>query len=489
VTETAPPATTHRAGRLARGAGGTWGLVFFVLAAAAPLTVVAGVIPLAIMTGGLSATYGYIVPGAVLVLFALGFTAMSRYVKNAGAFYAYIGKGLGKAFGVGSSLIAVLAYNAMAVCLAAGFSFYAQNAIAFFTGVMIPWQAIALFAVIAIGVLGYLRITLSARILGIALGTEVLILVIYELAVLFTGGGPQGITVEPFNPLNVINPGFGAMLVLTAGGFIGFEATAIYAEETKNAERSVPRATYIAIAFLAIFYTVSAWLVIVAYGPDAAIAAATGADVANLTFNSAGAFLGPWAVDVMQVLLVTSSFAAALAFHNAAARYMYALGRESVLPSALGRVSRRHGSPVAGVITQIAISVVVLGIGALLGADPYLVIFLWSAAPGVLGILLLEAITAIAVVAFFARDRGGFSAWRVVLAPAIAAIGLLVLSALAVIEIQLLTAADATTNVLLLIPIPIVFVIGFAYALWAKRNRPERYAHFTETNPDRDLEG
>lgn len=473
-----------KSGRLAKGSLGTWDLVFFVLAAAAPLTVVAGVVPLAIMTGELSATYGYLVPGAILVLFALGFTAMSRYIKNAGAFYAYIARGLGKAMGVGSSLVAVLAYNAMAICLVAGFSFYTQNAVAHFTGAAIPWQVVAVFAIVAIGLLGYFRITLSARILGIALGLEVLILVIYEIAVLANGGGPQGIGVEAFNPLEVINPGFGAMLVLTAGGFIGFEATAIYAEETRDPKRSVPRATYIAIAFLALFYTFSAWMVITAYGPAEAVAVAQSDDVANLVFNSAGLYLGAWAVDFMQVLLVTSSFAAALAFHNAASRYHYALGRERVLPAMLGRVSTRHGSPVAGVIAQCVITAVVLSIAMVLGADPYLVVFLWSAAPGVLGVLVLEAITAVAVVAYFWKQRHGFSLFRVRIAPAVAAAGLATLIAMAVVEIELLTAAPPLVNILLLVPIPLLVIVGALYARYVHRVDPSRYEHFTETDPD-----
>lgn len=478
--------TARPSGRLARGAVGTWGLVFFVLAAAAPLTVVAGVIPLAILTGGLSATYGYVVPGVILVLFAAGFTAMSRRVRNAGAFYAYIGTGLGKPVGVGSALIALLSYNAMTICLVAGFSFYTQNSIAHFTGVSVPWQVVALVALAAIGVLGYLRVTLSARVLGIALAAEVVILVIYEIAVVVTGGGPAGITAAPLNPLEALHPGFGAMLVLTAGGFIGFEATAIYAEEARDARRTVPRATYIAIGFLAIFYTVSAWLVIVAYGPEEALAVAGGENVANLVFDSAGQYLGPWAVNVMQVLLVTSSFAAALAFHNSSSRYFHVLGRERVLPSILGRVSARHGSPAGGVIAQIALTVLVLGVAALLGADPYLQVFLWSAAPGVLGILLLEAITAVAVVAYFRRHGGEFSVWRVLVAPAIAALGLFVLIGLAVTELQLLTAAETAVNIALLLPIPLVFVVGVAIALWNRRNRPERYAGFIETDVERD---
>src|SRR5690606_29818840 len=68
--ETTAPA---RSARLGKSSLGVADLVFFVVAAAAPLTVVAGVVPLAIRTGGMSAAYGYLIPGAILILFAIGF--------------------------------------------------------------------------------------------------------------------------------------------------------------------------------------------------------------------------------------------------------------------------------------------------------------------------------------------------------------------------------------------------------------------------------
>ena len=134
---------------------------------------------------------------------------------------------------------------------------------------------------------------------------------------------------------------------------------------------------------------------------------------------------------------------------------------------------------------QTVIDVAVFAIAAVAGADPYLVVFLWSAAPGVLGILLLEGIAAVAIVAFFSRDRRDHSVWRTVVAPVLAAIGLFGLVALSVSQIDLLTAASATTNVVLLAPIPIALVVGIALATHFKRNRPADYAALTTLEVDR----
>ena len=477
-THTTPADPQPRSRRLARSELGTADLVFFVVAAAAPLTVVAGVVPLAIRTGGLSAAYGYLIPGAILVLFAIGFTAMSPRVRNAGAFYSYISMGVGRPAGVGGSYVAVIAYNAMTICLLAGFSVYGQSTIRSLTGADVPWPILAAVGLAAIIALGYFKVTLGARVLGVALTLEVVVLVIYEIAV-FSSGGRNGFETSMFDPGVLLNPGFGAMLVLTAGGFIGFEATAIYAEEVRDPKRTVPRATYIAIAFLAVFYTISVWFVFVAFGSEDALAFAQSDDVSSMVFVSITQYVGVWLADAGQVLLVTSAFAAALAFHNAAARYHFTMAREGLLPRPLAAVSRKHGSPVGGVLLQGAIAAIVLGFAAIVGADPYLVVFLWSAAPGVIGILLLEAATAVAIVAYFRRNRSDHSPWRVFVAPAAGGIGLFVLVWLCVSQLDLLTAAEPIVNVLLMAPLVVGAVFGAVQAVVIRRRDPARYTQLS----------
>ena len=52
--------------------------------------------------------------------------------------------------------------------------------------------------------------------------------------------------------------------------------------------------------------------------------------------------------DIGSYLLVTSMFAGLLAFHNAVARYLFALGRENVLSEGAGQTSQRSRCPAHG---------------------------------------------------------------------------------------------------------------------------------------------
>ncbi|MFI6982597.1 APC family permease [Embleya sp. NPDC050154] len=486
--ETAAPsvaAPVDPGNTLANARIGTADLVFFVVAAAAPLTAMAGVAPAAIGMGGLAAPLGYLLSGLLLALFAAGFTAMSRYVRNAGAFYAYIARGLGKAVGVGAAYVAVVSYNLIEIGMVSCFGYFASTGVEDLTGFALPWWVWALGCVAGVALLGWLRVTLSAKVLGIALALEVLVLLVLEIGVLGDRGGS---TFDPgvFDPTHLSGDGVAGMFVLAIGAFTGFEATAIYAEEAREPERTVPRATYIAVGFLALFYAFTVWVVMGAFGGEESVAVANGEGGADLVFTAGGEFVGTWLADSMHVLIITSAFAATLAFHNAATRYMYALGREGLLPRGLGRVDRRTGSPGRAVVVQSAIGLAVVVVGALADVDPYTVTFLWPNGVGVLGVMAMQALAAFAVFGFFRRDRRGLSRVRVVLAPLAAGAGLVLLTVLAVAHFDLLTGAADGVNAALLVPLPIVFCAGLLMARHIRRADPERYALLTTTDVERD---
>ena len=83
--------------KLRRDAIGVWHIVFFVMAAAAPLAVVVGVTPYAFAFGnGTGVPLTFMLVGLMYVLFSVGFTAMSAHIGGAVSFYPYIAAGLGK---------------------------------------------------------------------------------------------------------------------------------------------------------------------------------------------------------------------------------------------------------------------------------------------------------------------------------------------------------------------------------------------------------
>ncbi|MGW8376575.1 APC family permease [Streptomyces sp. ODS28] len=470
---------------LREGAIGTGDLVFFVVAAAAPLTVMSGVAPLAIGMAGQAAPLGYLLSGVLLLIFAAGFTAMSRHVRNAGAFYAYVGRGLGRPAGTGAAYVALFSYNAIEAGLLVAFGWFSESGLQEVAGIRVAWWIWALAGLAAIGALGYLQVTLSAKVLGVALVLEVLILLVFEAGVFADGGGPHGPDLGVLAPIHLLEPGVGGMFVLAIGAFIGFEATAIYAEEARSPERTVPRATCVAVGFLALFYTFTVWTAITAYGADRAQEVANGAGGDAMIFSATERLAGAWASDAMHILLITSAFAATLAFHNGAARYFYALGREGLLPRRLGTVTARTGSPAAAVVLQSALALAVVLLTLAAGVDPYQVTFLWTNGPGILGVMLLQALTALAVYGFFRRDRRGQRAWRVAAAPLTACVGLTVLIVMVAANLDLLTAASPGVNAALLAPLPLLFAAGVARALMIRRRDPGRYAELTTTDAER----
>lgn len=461
------------------GAVGTGDLVFFVVAAAAPLTVMAGVGPLAIGMAGRAAPLGYLLSGLLLIVFAAGFTAMSRHVRNAGAFYAYIGRGLGRVTGAGASYVALLSYNAIEAGLLVAFGWFTESGVQDLSGVHVPWWVWSVAGLVVIGALGYLEVTLSAKVLGVALALEVLVLLVFEGGVLAAGGGPQGLDLGTLSPVHLPEAGMGGMFVLAIGAFIGFEATAIYAEEARTPERTVPRATYTAVGFLALFYTFTIWMIINAYGSDRAQTVAKSAAGGDMVFAATAKFAGVWASDAMHALLITSAFAATLAFHNGAARYFYALGREGLLPRRLGTVTARTRSPAAAVTLQSALALLVVLVTVASGADPYTVTFLWTNGTGILGVMLLQAVTALAVYGFFRHDRRSLPGWRVVAAPLLSCAALVVLIVLVSANLDLLTGASAGINTALIAPLPVAFVAGAAVALRIRRRDPAAYERLT----------
>jgi amino acid transporter len=106
----------------------------------------------------------------------------------------------------------------------------------------------------------------------------------------------------------------------------------------------------------------------------------------------------------MSLLFISSVFAALLGF-NAVARYLYALGREGLVPAQLGHTHRTHLSPHTGSLGQSILALIVVLIFVITGQDPVLALFTWLTQLGTLAIIVLMALASFAVVAFFARHR------------------------------------------------------------------------------------
>jgi amino acid transporter len=449
-----------------------------VVATAAPLTILAGIAPLAILIGGIGAPAAYLFGGLTFVIFAVAFTRMTKHVGSVGAFYAYVTKGLGRTTGLGAAVLALMSYNTLQI---GGFGLLAvatQASLADFFGVDVPWPVIAVVAIALVFVLGWAGIDVGAKVLGVLLVLEAGILLLMAFAVVFQGGA-SGLDLDSFSFDAVFSGGMGGALAFAFGAFLGFESTALYRSEARDPERTVPRATYIAIISMAVSYAFIVWAVVQAFGSDGAVDAAA-ADTAGMFFAVIGTYVGPWAVTLMEILIVTSIFAAQLALHNASNRYAFSLAKDGVLPAWVGATHPRFRSPYrAGMLQAALAALIVLGF-AVAGADPYFHLMIWVNTPGVIGIFVLMALTAVAAVVYFLRRNRAAGTPAAIAAGVVSAVLLAVAIFIMIDNIDLITGASGLVNGVVVSLIPVALAVGIVLALWLRRARPATYARIGE---------
>ena len=273
---------------------GPIGIVFMVVAAAAPLTVIGGNMPLAMGLGnGAGAPMGFVIAALVLLVFSIGFVTMTPHVPEAGAFFSYVTVGLGERMGKGIAVVALIAYTAIQVGIYGYIGWAISDTVAHYNGPVIPWPLYA-FAVLAIvAVLGYRHIELSAKVLGVALALEIGIVVVLDVAMI-AKPSPAGVTFTSFDPTVFTQGTIGIAILFALTGFIGFEATAVFRDEARDPERTIPRATYAAVILIGAFYAITVWAFVVAIGPDqvSAVAQRTLDGEGNMLLDTTGDMLG-----------------------------------------------------------------------------------------------------------------------------------------------------------------------------------------------------
>ena len=450
-----------------RGSLGTAGIVFLVVAAASPLVAIGGALPVMMAIGnGAGAPGAYLLVTVVLLLFSVGYAGMSRHVEGAGAFFAYVTAGLGRTAGAGAVGLALLSYTAIQAAVYGLAGAALGGTVAGYGGPDLPWWLWSGVLLAVVGVLGFRSIDVGTRVLSVLIVCEVGVLAVLIGAVLLRGGA-EGPSAEPFTAGAFLSgsPGIGLMFAVAC--FIGFEATAIYGEEARDPGRTVPRATYAAVLLIGGFYTLVSWAVVVGVGADRARTAALD-DIEGLVFSVAHLYAGPGVAATMEILLLTSLFTALLAFHNTIARYLYAIGHTGGALSPLAGTHARHGSPHVASLVQSAAAAVLIAVFALTRADPVLQVFTWMSGMATLGVLALMVLVSVAVVVFFARTGVDTRWWHARIAPALGAVGLVGVAALALANFTTLIDGSLGLAALLVTLLAAAFAAGAAPAAFRR---------------------
>ncbi|WP_222711029.1 APC family permease [Quadrisphaera setariae] len=513
-TSSAPPAA------LKAGSLGLVAVLFMAVANAAPITAITANVPIAIAYGnGLQAPAGFAIATVILTLFAVGFVSMARHITTAGAFYGFITHGLGTVWGTASGALATMAYVVFEASLVGIFSFFASDALDQWFGLSVNWLVLAAACVLVVGVLGYFDISLAAVVMGFFLVCEVVLLVALAASVVVRGpadgwqlgslnpigaftGLPEGggFDISAGDPPALLAAGSGAIgLFFAFWSWVGFETTAVYGEESKNPRRIVPRATLMAVVGLGVFYVLVSWLVIAGNGAQQAITLSATDPTSMFTGLAAANLGGEWVADVYLFLIVAGSFACAQAFHNAASRYLFAMGRDlPALRGSLGAVHGKHGSPHVASLVQTGITAAfVIGFyllttnGSDVGQGAYFYMYSLLALMGTMAILLVQAICSLAVISYFhvkKVHRGGL--WTTGIIPALGGLGMLYVIYLLFSNISFAGGPASVSPFFTAIPyiVGACFVLPALGALWLRRSRPETYAALGRTVLEESVE-
>jgi len=474
--------------KLRKNAVGLGGVLFLTVTGSAPISAMLFNVPIMVGNGqGVGAPAAFLFAAIVLLVFSVGYVAMARKKTTAGGFYSYISHGLGRELGFGTGFAAVVAYSVFEASLAGGFAYFLGVKLnAFGTTISWPWLALGMVALIA--VLSYFDVRISSRLLALGLISEVLILIIFDVFLFARGNTPSWSALNPGNAFKAF-PGQGKIVAGTVGiglffafwSWVGFEMAPNYGEESRDPKRNVPRALYISVIGLGVFYTVTAWASLSGYKTVTAAAGASQSNAANYFLTPAATYGGHWVSSVMSYLIITGSFACGMAFHNTTARYFYSLGREGLLPAALGRTHPRWQSPHVASVVQSVIAAIIIALFAIFtgtgnpSSQAYLQLYGLMAIMGVIIILSMQALVSLSVLVYYERfHRDEVHWWKTRLAPLISFFAQAYVVYLLFTNITFLGGGYGYAKILG--PIDgVVVLTGIGAALWFKRRRPAKY--------------
>lgn len=465
-------------GALKSGTAGTPHIIAMVIAAAAPITCSVSLIPLGFLLGnGIGTPGAILLVSVVLTLFSVGFVRILPFVKNTGAFYAFVTAGLGRPAGLASAYTLVLAYGALGASVIGGFGYFANGLINRYFHLDVPWAVAGIAGVALSTALATAGVAVAGRVLLVILVCELTAIVVLDAAILFHNG-LGAFSLEVFKPSTVFSGSVGIAGIYAFVLFLGFEGTAIYTEEAKAPERTVPRATFWVIGLIGVFHVLSSWSMVAGAGVDRT-AQRIAENPPLFTFGLSDQYVGSGWTNVIMIFNLLSLFAGIMAFQNAAGRYLFALSRDHVLPRSLGSTHPKRGTPVIALSVVGAVYAIVTIVYRGAHLDPVLEMSTSLIGLGTIGLVAMLTIASVSVAMFFCR-RGEITAAKVV-APAVAAVLLAFCTVAGIRNYGSITGVTTGwINYLAWIYVPVV-LIGLGYAFWLRANRADKYSEIGRT--------
>ncbi|MDA8263059.1 MAG: APC family permease [Actinomycetota bacterium] len=330
------------------------------LAAAAMAPVLAVVLnaPAAAPEAGLALPLSFLISFIACLFIGNNVVQFSRRLPSAGSFYTFNSQGLGRGAGFFTGWLFSIGYGILAPGLFDAFgSFFHDYAVSTFN-LNLPWWIYSLAALAIVVGLSIRSIRASVRIDLTLLSAEVIIFLILAVTAILHAG--HGNTIQAFVPSSAPKgvSGVGIGVVFGILSFIGFDAAATLGEETKNPRRNVPLSVAGALGAVGIFYVFVMYSLVAGYRLNDPKQLKAFINDANPFVTMAHQYT-PWLLQPVELAAVFGLFSCFLAIHNTTVRIMFSMGRDRILPAAVGKVHPRWYSPYVAIFVLTGFTLVV----------------------------------------------------------------------------------------------------------------------------------
>jgi amino acid transporter len=423
--------------------------------------VAGGSTPLAFLLGGVGCL--------ALAFVVIGFT---RRMASAGYAYTYASRSLGKEAGFMAGWLYFFGFICFVPMTMSGVGYLAANLLNVSPNLWI------LFFFIGMGlfvVLSVIRIKVTTRVQLIVGILTVAVIVIIDL-VTTAKGGSHGQALSAFSFSHTNSGGFNGVfygIIFGVTSYIGFETAADFGEETSQPRRYIPVAVIAATLFAIILYLWTTYSITIGYGVSNGVK--MGADPVALK-TTATTFVGSWLGTLAEIGGMCAAFIVCVACATAAARTLFAMGREGVLPGAFGKTHRTFKTPVNATIAVTVVSVVMaLLMGyPLSDADfgqPLSNYYFWATA-GTLLIIVVYILLCLGGVVYFWNTRATRK-WNPLVHVGIPVVGAVVFGAALYGSIH-----PAPPGILKWTPYVagVWLILGIGALLWLRAQRPDSVA-------------
>ena len=296
----------------------------------------------------------FLIAGIIAMLTALSAAELSSFITETGASYAYTKKAFGRLWSFLVGWFKYFDYMVGGAAVSVGFAAYLTSLFGLEGNAPILIAAIGLPIVLCIlNIIGVKEATRT---------TSIMVLIkIFAIVLLLMIGGfylSQHFDVGHYTPF--FATGFGGMLngaAVIFFVFIGFNTVTMMSEETKNPQKTIPKALMLAFVVTFVLYMCIAFLLIGILDwhdeskdahPLGSIAAIVSENQMFFDFISFSALIASGSVVLSSILGGT--------------RASFAMGRDRLLPHHFDKISQRFGTPYFSIIIGGAIIVVFAGI-------------------------------------------------------------------------------------------------------------------------------